>query len=112
MTFFEHYKSGNLFGIEYTFEKPGDRLPSHTHVAVDSHNVVVLSGSISLRSDDDTWTFHAGSVVDFPWQERHEIVGLEPGTTILNFFLNGQPEEYKSLSAEHLTGSFDIWSEP
>jgi uncharacterized cupin superfamily protein len=109
MTKFEHYRSGKVFGIKYVFETVDDGLPSHTHDASTAHNVCVLRGEIKIIFDSPyTKYLRAGDIYDFDGGLTHGIRAVTPGACILNLFLNGQPEEYKTLPAYELQGEFNV----
>lgn len=107
MTHFEHYLSGNVFGIKYTFDAADDGLPWHTHDVTKSHNVCVLSGQVDVLFEDQIVHLRTGDVYDFDGERRHSIIAVTP-SCILNLFLNGQPVEYKNLSPHELKGAFDV----
>ena len=108
MTRFEHYLSGKVFGIKYIFDTLQDGLPRHTHDASTAHNVCVLHGSVVVAFNDHVVYLSAGEIFDFDGSQWHSITATEPRTSILNVFLNGQPEEYKVLPASELKGEFDV----
>lgn len=108
MTRFQHYLSGTIFGIKYTFDAGGDGLPWHAHTEVDAHNVCVLSGHVKILFDIEVVRLHAGDIYDFDGARRHSILAITPGACILNLFLTGQPEGYKKLPAHELMGEFDV----
>lgn len=108
MTRFEHYLSGNVFGIKYTFDEAGEGLPRHSHDAVTAHNVCVLRGKVSVLFDDEVKQLGAGDIYDFDGGRPHSIMALTANACILNLFLNGRPVEYEGLPAHELKGEFSI----
>lgn len=108
MTKFEHYLSGKVFGIKYIFEAVDDGLPRHAHDASTTHDVCVLRGEVKILFDDQTTYLRAGDVYDFDGRREHAIRAITPGACILNLFLNGQPEDYKTLPSCELKGEFDV----
>lgn len=108
MTKFEHYLSGNIFGIKYVFENADDGLPRHKHDSVTAHNVVVMRGKVNVLFYGYTETLEEGDIYDFDGSIPHAIRAVTPDACILNVFLNGQPEEYKKLPSEELKGEFDV----
>jgi len=109
LTKFEHYLSGKVFGIKYVFETVDDGLPRHVHDATTAHNVVVLNGEVKVIFDSPyTKYLRAGDIYDFDGLQEHSIRAVTPGACILNLFLNGQPEAYKTLPSYELKGEFDV----
>lgn len=105
MTHFEHYKSGQVFGIRYRFDAPGDGIQRHTHEITHAHNIVVIRGSILLLMDNGANVCPPG-VHDFDWSKPHEITALEDNSEVLHLFLNGQPEGYDTLPESELRGTY------
>lgn len=104
MTHFQHYKSGQVFGIRYRFDAKGDCIPRHQHVPSHAHNIVVVKGSILLLMDGTASVCLPG-VYDFDWTQPHEINALENNSEVLHLFLNGQPEGYDALPPHELRGT-------
>jgi hypothetical protein len=104
MTRFEHYKSGQVYGIRYRFDGRGDGIPKHSHCAALAHNIVVTRGSLLLITDDGAHVCAPG-VHDFDWSKPHEISALEDNTEAIHFFLHGQPEGYDTLPESELRGT-------
>lgn len=104
-THYNHYRSGQLYGIFYTFDLPGDGIPTHAHDNDLSHNIVVLKGCVELRIDGETILIPAGSVFDFDWTKRHEVLAAEPNTQVLHLMLNGMPAGYDKLPDSELRGN-------
>jgi quercetin dioxygenase-like cupin family protein len=93
---FDHYESGALFGVKYTFEK-GEGIPAHAHPHELLHNVIVLKGSVAFESENAITYLVAGDVFDFDGSKTHTITALE-SAVILNGFLHGKPAEYADLT--------------
>lgn len=108
MTHFEHYLSGTVFGIKYTFDAVEDGLPWHSHTGTDAHNVCVLNGCVKVLFDTGAVRLRSGDIYDFDGARRHSILAITPGASILNLFLNGQPEGYRLLPQNELKGEFDV----
>lgn len=108
MTKFEHYLSGKIFGIKYIFDTVKDGLPGHIHQADTLHNICVLRGEVQLLFTDQTVYLEEGDIYDFDGSRFHSIRAMKPNSCILNLFLNGQPEEYKTLPKHELAGEFLI----
>lgn len=108
-THFEHYLSGNVFGVKYRFDDVGDGLPFHAHHdMMEEHNIVVTRGIVFFRTDSEpAITLVAGNVLDFDCAKYHEVVALEPNSQIINFFLRGIPPDYVNLAPSDLSGTFD-----
>jgi quercetin dioxygenase-like cupin family protein len=106
-----HVKSGDVFGIKYTFQYRGEGIPMHRHDVTHAHNVTVLLGSIVLYGSEGSNPIKAtaGDVIEFDWSQPHEIAALEPNTVIFNQFLNGQPEGYDRLPPEELEWKRECW---
>ena len=103
MIHYWHYRSGDLFAIQYRFEEAGDFLPTHQHERELLHNIIVLKGRCRFHSCGKNSDLSAGDVFDFDGSRPHRIEALEP-CEILNFCLHGEPESYKTLSAEDRVG--------
>jgi len=104
MTRFEHYSSGQLYGVRYWFDQEGDDIPEHAHPAPLSHNIVVLAGEIRLLIGGEQRVGRAGDILDFDWAKRHRIVACGPAA-ILNLFLCGMPDGYDRLPQQELKGT-------
>jgi len=76
--------TGKLFGIVYTFEKVGDKLPMHTHTDGNAHITVVARGKIKAHGNEWEAEYSAGAVIDFPSDQSHEFVALEDNSRIVN----------------------------
>jgi len=94
---FDHYKSGDLYGIRYHFERVGERLNWHLHDRATAHNMVVMRGSVKFQTNEETKVVEAGEIFDFNWYQEHSIVSLDPDTVIFNILLYGEPEEYRRM---------------
>ena len=108
-THFQHYKSGNIFGIKYNFDNVGDGIPEHQHDSTHAHNMVATRGAVEIYFPTTKTTINlvAGETFDFDWTQPHGIKAIEDNSSIINFFLYGQPEGYDTLPPEELQGSFD-----
>jgi quercetin dioxygenase-like cupin family protein len=106
MTHYEWYQSGKVFGIYYTFDRPGDGIPRHDHGTALAHNIVVLSGSVLFIGQVEV-ALRAGSVFDFDWTLPHSIKALEDNTRVLHLFLHGMPKDYETFPPSERKGKFD-----
>lgn len=91
---YDHYESGQLYGIRYTFRE-GERLWPHEHVkdTVDqAHNIIVLKGTV-LFDGLERRILTAGEVFDFDGAQLHSIRALEDSIT-LHFLLSGKPASF------------------
>lgn len=109
-THFKHYKSGDIFGIIYTFDKAGEGIYMHSHKQNLLHNTVVLRGSILMYgpNGENSIVIRAGQIHDFDSSLPHEIAALEDDTTLINICLHGQPEGYDNLPPEELEGELEM----
>ena len=109
-TNFKHYKSGEIFGIVYTFDKAGEGIRMHMHDEDHEHNTTVLHGSIVIYGPQGVWkqTIGAGQIFDFDSSEPHEIAALEDGTVIINTFLLGMPSYYADLPPHEVEGKLEV----
>ena len=82
------YNSGALGGFIYDFDEAGDGIHEHTHPQHLLHNIIVLQGAIELTINGRTETIAAGNVHDFDGSLPHRIRAAEPGTRILNLYLD------------------------
>jgi hypothetical protein len=103
VTKFQHYKNGQIFGIRYTFESRGNRIPEHAHDAELAHNLIVIRGSVMLVTPHEQRICMPG-IHDFNWSQPHEIVALEDDCETFHLFLSGQPIGYISLPDNELRG--------
>jgi hypothetical protein len=95
-----HTRHNGNFDCRYDFEREGDKLPMHAHDLPMYHDVHVLRGSVRVND----FVVHCGETFIPANHLPHEIVALEPRTAILNTYLRGEPEEYKSLDIQQLEG--------
>ena len=66
----------------YKMENIGDKIAMHEHDY--SHLTVVVSGSVSVGNDNKRVELKEGQVINIPPNVEHEIVGLEPNSSVLN----------------------------
>jgi quercetin dioxygenase-like cupin family protein len=76
--------AGNLTGTIYDFEVVGDVLPMHNHDETNAHITVVARGSVKASGEGWERVFKSGAVIDFPTNQPHEFVALQPNTRIVN----------------------------
>jgi hypothetical protein len=107
MTRFKPYRDGQLFATHYLFDMIGDGVPKHSHDETTAHNIVVLAGCVAIHYEDGFKTLKTGDVESISWDKPHSIVALEPGSKIINFYLNGFPREYALLPESVLVGSIE-----
>ena len=107
MIHFEHYRSGQVYGIRYTIEHAEDMLPVHSHPPELAHNIIVMKGRVILSVAGQTIFLNAGDVKDFDWQKQHTVIARDDDTRVLHIFLNGMPEGYDKLPAHELKGIYD-----
>ena len=63
-----------------------------------AHNIIVLKGSVELRIEGQpALIIPTGSVFDFEWAKRHEVLAHESDTMVLHLMLNGMPLNYDLL---------------
>jgi quercetin dioxygenase-like cupin family protein len=98
---YQHYISGDLFGIRYWFES-GESLPNHSHERESLHNIIVLKGRCRFVGET-TKELEAGEVFDFDGTKRHTIEAMGP-CEVIHMFLHGEPLSYKSLPASERSG--------
>lgn len=101
---YDHYESGQLYGIRYTFQ-PGERLWPHEHTkdtADQAHNIIVLKGSV-LFDGAEQITLRVGDVYDFDGTRAHSILALEP-SVILNLLLQGKPASFSGYTEDQKQG--------
>jgi len=75
---------GNLVGTVYDFPEAGDVLPMHQHDEVGNHISVVSKGSFRAHGDGWDMTLVTGNVVDWPANQAHEFIALEPDSRLIN----------------------------
>lgn len=102
MIFFNHYRSGKLYGIQYQMPG-GESLPEHAHDSRTSHNIIVLRGHVVLLMENHAEHLFQGEVFDFDGSVRHKITAMEE-SEILNLFVNGMPDGYDRLPQSELQG--------
>jgi len=76
--------AGELSGTIYDFEVVGDVLPMHNHDETNAHITVVARGSVKASGEGWKKVFKSGAVIDFPANQPHEFVALQPNTRIVN----------------------------
>ena len=75
---------GNLSGRVYDYPEAGDVLPMHTHDETNNHISIVAKGSFKAHGDGWEMTLVAGNVVDWPANQAHEFIALEPNSRLVN----------------------------
>jgi quercetin dioxygenase-like cupin family protein len=106
-THFEHYRSGDLYGIFYSFDQDGDAIPQHLHTEEMFHNIIVLEGKIALEIEGDRYIVKAGAVLDFDGSKEHRVCAVEGPARVLHMYLSGIPEGYDTLPASELKGTLN-----
>lgn len=102
---FDHYESGSLYGIRYTFRE-GERLWPHQHTedtADQAHNIIVLQGSVMFEGTEQR-LLCVGDVYDFDGSQPHSIRAMEPYTITLHLMLNGRPASFSGYTQEQKHG--------
>jgi hypothetical protein len=95
-----HSRHEGVFDCRYDFDRSGETIPMHSHLPPMYHSVKVLRGSVRVNNR----IVLCGEAFIPENDQPHEIVALEPRTAILNTYLNGEPEEYKTLTLQQLEG--------
>jgi hypothetical protein len=101
---YDHYASGQLYGIRYEF-KNGEKLWPHAHVgesADQAHNIVVLRGTV-LFDGVEQKTLVAGDIYDFDGTKPHSITALQDSVT-LHLMLRGRPAEFAGYTEQQKHG--------
>ena len=80
---------GNLTGMMYDYPEAGDVLPMHTHDETNNHISIVAKGSFKAHGDGWEMTLVAGNVVDWPANQAHEFIALEPHSRLVNIQKGG-----------------------
>lgn len=95
------------WGVLYLFDEAGEGLSLHRHTTPTAHAVEVFGGSVMIYglNGSNKTIAHTGEQVEIQWDKWHEIRAMAPHTIIFNKYLNGLPEEYNSLTDEHLWGN-------
>lgn len=75
---------GKLSGIVYDFSEVNDELPAHTHPVETGHISIVGRGSFKAHGDGWELTLTSGNVVDWPDNQAHGFIALEPGSRLVN----------------------------
>jgi len=75
---------GRLNGFLYDFPVTGDTLPMHTHDEATTHISIVSKGSFKAHGDGWDMTLVTGNVVDWPANQAHEFIALEPDSRLIN----------------------------
>lgn len=67
----------------------GETLPLHLHPSEKQHSTVCIKGSILVHGIDGAWAkiLYPADVFEFPPDEYHAIVALEPNTVFQQIFL-------------------------
>jgi quercetin dioxygenase-like cupin family protein len=82
-------KAGNINGAVYDFPEIGDILPMHNHNEQTSHITIVARGSFTAILADKTMTLRSGDVVNWPANQKHEFIALEPNSRFVNIQKGG-----------------------
>jgi len=80
----KNLSAASLSGTIYDFEVAGDVLPMHDHDETNAHITVVARGSVKASGEGWERVFKSGAVIDFPANQPHEFVALQPNTRIVN----------------------------
>ena len=75
---------GFLTGRLYDFPEINDVLPMHTHGEVGNHISIVSKGSFKAHGNGWEMVITAGNVVDWPANQAHEFIALEPNSRLIN----------------------------
>jgi len=75
---------GNLHGMIYDYHEAGDVLPMHTHDETSNHISIVAKGSFKAHGDGWEMTLVTGNVIDWPANQAHEFIALEPNSRLVN----------------------------
>jgi hypothetical protein len=106
MIYFDHYHSGQIFGIRYRFTEVGDAIPLHKHADELLHNVIVMKGSVGFVTAKGMRHLHAPMIFDFDGTIPHELRCLTDEAEVINVFLNGIPVGYAELPEDQKHGVF------
>ena len=107
-TNFKHWDSDGEYGTHYLFDAVGEGIGMHAHVKPATwHDTRCLKGSVEIYGDGIEAVLHAGERLDFPSYRQHELRALEPGTEIVNVFLNGLPDGYAGLTEADTRGAVE-----
>jgi len=82
------FEFGKLKGTVYDFSQIGDIVPMHTHDKATAHITIVAKGKMQISINGVMQEYESGKVVDFPDNQEHEFVALEPGSRIVNIQKN------------------------
>jgi quercetin dioxygenase-like cupin family protein len=77
-------KVGSINGTVYDFPEVGDILPSHVHTEATNHITIVARGSFTANLSERTMTLNCGDVINWPANQAHEFVALEPSSRLVN----------------------------
>ena len=80
----KNLSAASLSGTIYDFEVVDDVLPMHDHDETNAHITVVARGSVKASGEGWERIFKSGAVIDFPANQPHEFVALQPNTRIVN----------------------------
>lgn len=75
---------GFLTGRLYDFPEINDVLPMHTHGEEGNHISIVSKGSFKAHGDGWEMVITAGNVIDWPANQAHEFIALEPNSRLVN----------------------------
>lgn len=102
---FKWYVSGDIFAVKYNFERD-DALPRHAHDPANEHNVVVLSGRVSIDIEgEQIKEIAAPEIVDFDGSKLHTIKCISDRACTLNMWLHGMPDGYAQLPESERQGT-------
>ena len=84
MMTYKQLKVGIINGTIYDFPEVEDILPSHVHTETTNHITIVARGSFTVNLPERTMTLNCGDVVNWPANQAHEFVALEPNSRLVN----------------------------
>lgn len=82
------YTTGKLICHIFTFVNLGDEIPEHEHEEADNHITIVRKGPVKVFGDGWSEIHQTGAFLDWEVGQRHGIMGMEAGTSVINILKN------------------------
>lgn len=105
-----------ISGRIYRYNTAGTELPIHRHKKSDEHICIVLSGSVLIRADAESFTLSPGQILHISEGVDHGILSLEDNTEVLHLLkypevnLSAGPVGSLVLSFESIRNSHNVQS--
>lgn len=110
-THYTHLRlEGSRLAVLYRFDVPGDGLPEHMHGPDMTHDVSCTRGRVMVYGPGLEWVMplKLGERAVFDSTSPHEIMALEPKSSVVNEYYQGIPANYAQLPEDEKDGTADL----